>query len=108
MEKLSKKLKMSEMQKEIQSAKTAEGNAAVHKRTLTRQKQSHSRAEDRAVLCIGESEPCPFTQRNLSTAITSELGGEMVGVDYCFQCAQTSCRSRDRDSELGVVVPYAA
>ena len=82
MESASKKLKVTKEQVEIVTAQGKKGAAALEARSHQRRLQSN--AERRAAKQIGEAEGS-FTPRNLSTAMISELGGEMVGAEHCFR-----------------------
>ena len=82
MESTSKKLKVTKEQVEIVTAQGKKGAAALA--AQSQQKRLQSNAERRAAKQIGEAEGS-FTQQNLSTAVISGLGGEMVGAEHCFR-----------------------
>ena len=73
---------MTKEQVEIVTAQGKKGAAALA--AQSQQKRLQSNAERRAAKQIGEAEGS-FTQRHLSRAMISELGGEMVGAEHCFR-----------------------
>ena len=83
LEQQKKRTKTAQLKYEHKVAETSKGGDAI--RAVQQHKRLEAKAVNRAEQSITDLTGPEFTAANKHTAMTSDIGGEMVGVEACFR-----------------------
>ena len=89
MEQQKKRINTAQQKYEQKVAESLKGDAAI--KAVSKHKESVSKAKKRASASITDMTGPEFCAANKHTAMNSDIGGEMSGVESCFRCA-APCR----------------